>query len=286
MPPATLRGQILADRTKLAAIELVDAEQPDLETIANDHAIRGLGRSGSLIMARVERRLSTLNQLIRERLRLEKDEKEYPLTAEDEETWNNELLESIAELTVDQEKRLLLQLDDDCQRILGAASKPIIDEVSQRIAKVRYLAIREVGMMKDERQHRKKATPPPAPPAITLNISHSQIAGLNVGGTVGYIETTVNVLQTSGADKLAAAVKALTEAIPGSSLSNEEKRDYLDLVSAMADELARPQEKQRLGVLKSVGQNLNSILAHASEVYALYEGLKVIVRTTTGYELP
>src|SRR6266487_3125765 len=42
---------------------------------------------------------------------------------------------------------------------------------------------------------------------ITLNISNNQITGLNVGGTVGSIQATVNSLQTAGADKLAEALK-------------------------------------------------------------------------------
>jgi len=277
----------LAERTKLAAFTLVDAERPDLERIENEHAVKGLGRSGALLMARHERRLRTLEELVRERIRLEKDEAEYPLAPEDEETWNDELLETIMELTKDQEARLRQAFEEDCRRILGSASETLIDAASDPINKRRLLAIREVEIMKDERAHRKEATPPPAPSSVTLNISHSQIAGLNIGGTVGSIEATVNNLQTAGSAQLAEAIKKLAEAIPGSDgLKADDKRGSLELVSAMGDELARPPEKRRLTVLRNAARDLKALLVHTGELYAMYEGLKPIVKAATGVDLP
>src|SRR5215470_527646 len=270
MPPRTRRGSILAERTKLTAFTLVDVERPDLERIENDHAVKGLGRSGALLMARHERRLRTLEELVRERIRLEKDEAEYPLAPEDEEAWNDELLETIMELTKDQEARLRQAFEEDCRRILGSASETLINAASDPINKRRLLAIREVEIMKDERAHRKEATPPLAPSSVTLNISHSQIAGLNIGGTVGSIEATVNNLQTAGSAQLAEAIKKLAEAIPGSDgLRADDKRGSLELVSAMGDELARPPEKRRLTVLRNAARDLKALLVHTGELYAM-----------------
>jgi len=151
-----------------------------------------------------------------------------------------------------------------------------------RFRKLRDEYHHEADIMKGEREHAAKIPPPP--PIITLNISQSQIAGLNVGGTVGTIQATVNSLQTAGAEKLAEALKALAEAIPrANTLPDEAKRESLELVSVMGDELAG---QRRHVILRSIGETLKGLLVHAGEAYGAYETVKVAVKLTTGYDLP
>jgi hypothetical protein len=280
------RGQILSERVKLMALRRVEAEARDLEMIANKHAARGTGQSGANLVERHERRLQTLKELLAERLRLEQAEKEYPLAPEDEDRWYPDLLETILLIIHDQEARLYRELEADCGRILGGPLQPFLEEVKGKINKLRLEYIREVEIMKSEREHRKKIPPSAEPPSITLNISRSQIAALNVGGTVGTIEANLTSLQTAGEQKIADALKALAEAIAGeASLSSAEKRESLEHASAMGEELARPQDQQRPGVLRTVAGGLVGLIRHADKVYAVYEMVKAAAKGS-GYDLP
>ena len=279
------RGQILSERIKLKALALVQAEGPDLEVIQNENTVKGLGRSGATIVQRHDRRLRTLEELLAERIRLEK---EHPLAPEDEERWYSDLLETLMLINHDQQARLYRELEADTQRILGRSSEPFVGEVKPRLNQLSYLYLEEAELMKAEREHRKEVLPATVAPVqnITLNINNSQVAGLNVAGTVDNIQATVNSLQAAGAEKLAEALKALAEAIPASpSLSDREKRESLELVSAVGDELARPPEQRRVSVLKGIGNSPRTTLSSTGKLYALYEVVKLAARVWTGQDL-
>ena len=276
------RGQILSEKIKLLAQRLVEAELPDFERIANEHAARGLARSSMVIVQRHERRLRTLDELLAERVRLEKT---YPLAPEDQEQWYPDFQETLLLIVRDQEGRLIRELTDDCHRFLGANAEPFVTEAEEKINRLRLNYLREAEIMEAEREHAKKI-PAPTPASITLNISQSQIAGLNVGGVVGTIQANLTSLQTSGEQKIADALKSLAEAIAGeASLDDATKRESLECVSAIGEELARPKGERRLTVLRSVGAGLVGLIRHADKVYAVYEILKAAARAS-GYDLP
>jgi hypothetical protein len=100
------RGEILAEKVGLLAQRLVEAEGPDLEVIANKAAFEGRGRSGGVVWDRHERRLRTLTELLTERIRLEKDERDYPLASEGEGTWLYDLRIATNEIIDQQATRL------------------------------------------------------------------------------------------------------------------------------------------------------------------------------------
>jgi hypothetical protein len=144
----------------------------------------------------------------------------------------------------------------------------------------------EADLMKGEREYRKKA-PPAAPPAnIVLNISHSEVVGLNVAGVVDTLQASQTTIQTRGEQGIAEALKALAESIASdAALSNEAKADSLAHVSAMGEELARPPKERRAGVLRTMAGGLVGLIGHADKVYAVYEIFKTAARAG-GYELP
>jgi hypothetical protein len=280
------RGEILAQRTRLFEVRLVGAEEPDLQVINNDHAARGMGRSGSVVQQRHERRLQTLKAILAERIRLEKDVQEYPLTPADETTWFVDLQESLGRIVSDQERRLANALMADYEMILGSGGSSVVQDAVRQIQKLGNEYLYEAEVINGEREHRKKALPAPPPSNIVLNISNSQIAGLNVAGVVGTLEASLTTIQTGGERGIAEALKALAEAIAAdSALSNEVKAESLAHVSAMGEELARPPEQRRVGVLRTLAGGLVGLIGHADKVFAVYEILKTAAGAA-GYELP
>jgi hypothetical protein len=140
--------------------------------------------------------------------------------------------------------------------------------------------------MKGEREHRKKAPPTPPPANVVLNISHSQVVGLNVAGAVNTLQASLTTIQTGGEQGIAEALKALAEAIAAdTTLADGAKADSLAHVSAMGEELARPPEQRRGSVLGTIAGGLVALIVHADKVYAAYEILRTAARAS-GYELP
>jgi hypothetical protein len=271
----------------LFAVRVVDAETLDLEAINNEHAARGMGRSGALVQQRHERRLQTLKSILVARIRLERDLEEYPLTREDEETWFPDLQESLIGILRDQGQRLSDHLVADEALALGrGALRAYSEDAATQINQLRLEYLYEANLMKGEREHRKKA-PPAAPPAnIVLNISQSQVAGLNVAGVVGTLQASLTTIQTGGEQRIAEALKALAEAIAAdAALSNGAKAESLAHVSAMGEELSKPPEQRRPGVLRTMAGGLVGLIVHTDKVYAAYEILKTAAGAA-GYALP
>ncbi len=279
------RGEILVERIELLAMRLVEREAPDLQIIANEHAARGMGNSSAVIQQRHERRLRTLRELLAERIRLER---ELPLAPEDDGTWLFDLRVAVVEIIDHQGARLLRDLIEDCRLILGGTSEPISGDAKKQLDRLRFEYLSEADIMAGEREHQKKIPPPPAAPSnITIHIGdHAQIAGLNVGGVVQGIQATVNNLLGSGGEKLAEVLKDLTETIAAeATLSREAKREALEQVSAIGEELARPPDQRRPSVLRSVANTLVGLTGHADKVYAVYEILRTAAKAS-GYDLP
>jgi hypothetical protein len=280
------RGEILAERIRLEAMRLAEREALDLQIIANEHATRGMFSSGSNISQRHERRLRTLRTLLTERIRLEKT---LPVAPEDEATWSRDLRVAIVEITDREDERILRELAEDCKRMTGGISEPISADAKKQLDRLRGEYLSEVDVVASEREYQKKIPPPPpaAPSNITINIGdHAQIAGLNVSGMVQSIQATVNNLQGSGGEQLAEALKDLTETIATeATLTREAKREALEQVSAIGEELARPPDQRRPSVLRSVANTLVGLIGHADKVYAVYEILKAVAKAN-GYDLP
>jgi hypothetical protein len=123
---------------------------------------------------------------------------------------------------------------------------------------------------------------------ITLNVSHSSVSNLNLGTQVGQIQTIVSGLEGKGLPELAAAVKTLTESIldaPPQILKDSSRRDAVEVMATIGEEIAKPVESRSPGVLRALGTNLLGLVGHVDKVAAAYELLKAGAKTQ-GIELP
>jgi hypothetical protein len=232
------------------------------------------------------RYLSDLEYLLSMRLRIEK---ETGLAPEEERTWHSELIACIYRICDETAKKLFR----DLKALKGQEFVPNIvgpereEEVTREIQRFRDRALLEADIMSSEREHERRVPPsPPSAPSIYVQISQSQIAGLNVGGAVGSIQATVESLQTAGEAKIAESLKALTEAIAADdALTDSAKRESLEVVAAMGDELTKPQKDRRPGVVSAMGRGLLGLFENSSKVYASYQILKTALQAA-GISLP
>jgi len=152
--------------------------------------------------------------------------------------------------------------------------------------KFRDRSEREAKIVKGKRDLRRR-TAKPTDTSISLNINKSTIASLNLGTVVGNLQANVSVLQDAGQKDLARALSSLAQALTDSQTLNEEqKREGIEMVAALGDELAKPEAERKSSVAKLVAQRLGQVVRRASEVAGAYELLKVAVRSSIGIELP
>lgn len=279
----TLREKLLTDRAKLVEVRSEAEEQRALQVIAHDFTVKGLGRSGGFVEACHERRVSTLQDVLAERLKLERTQ---PVAPEDVASWYDALVENIREIAGRATERLLSAAESDWNRALGGRLpgelrtrfEESIDQIQQE-----YLA--EARLLREERRL-PRAAHSAGTTMITINISQSQVAALNLGQVIGNIEGTVSGLNAAGHRDLAEAIKTLTEVIAAeASLSEAGKREAVELVSALGEELARPPQDVRPGLLQTVAGRLGQIVSAIASAHGAYEALKLTARAA-GYELP
>jgi hypothetical protein len=278
----TDRAEMLAKEVDLAASRAYVPEQSDLTEILNNHAVRGMAMSGANIQVRHERRWTTVADLLALRLRLER---ETPLLTENETSWYERLVACIGRIAAREQERLLNALDQDYRRFGGG---PLPDswrgQILNDFDRLRSQYLSEAEILHDRRA--LEAQMPKPPTAITLNISQSSIANLNLGSQVGQIQSTVGNLHERGLQEIAAAIKGLTESIVGEAgLADVPKREAVEMVSAISEEIAKPPAERRTSVLRVVSTGLWEIVKHVDKLAAAYELVKAAARSQ-GLELP
>jgi len=276
------RGEMFAKEVDLAASRAHGPEERDLEIIVNEHASRGMATSGANIQTRHERRWRTVAELLAFRLRLEQ---ETPLLAEDETSWYERLVACIDRIVGQEQDRLLHALDQDYRRFVGG---PLSDswrgQVLREFEALRSQYLKEAEIRRDRRALEAKMPKPPT--GITLNISQSSIANLNLGSQVGQIQSVVGGLHEKGLQEIAAAIKELTESIVSEArLADTPKREAVEMVSAISEEIAKPQAERRTSVLRMASNGLWEIVKHVDKLAAAYELVKAAARSQ-GIELP
>jgi hypothetical protein len=111
-------------------------------------------------------------------------------------------------------------------------------------------------------------------PNMNINISNSTVGNLNLGEQIGNINTAVHILAATNDERakdVAEALKQLTEAISvAPQLSPAQKKENLELLSALATEAQKPQEQRAFGVVKSVVAGLGSALSTAGTLSDLW----------------
>ena len=107
------RAEILAERVQLMASRVQDQEVADLAVILSEHAQRGVIQSSMTVQRRYYRRLETVDALLAERIRLER---EHPLAPEDQDTWHGHLRANIDYIIDHEAARIYQALEADSQR--------------------------------------------------------------------------------------------------------------------------------------------------------------------------
>jgi hypothetical protein len=84
---------------------------------------------------------------------------------------------------------------------------------------------------------------------VTLNISNSQIANLNLDRVIGDLNGSIQILTSAGQSELVDAVKQLTEAIGASALAD--KKEMLENLAHVSQQAALPAESRKMGTVKA-----------------------------------
>ncbi len=273
----TPRSKLLSDRVKLAEAQAEQPEARALEMIANELTAQGTGRSGALVMARHERRVETVRSLLAERLRLER---EYPLGSADVTSWYDDLVEDINGII----NRNVAQLERGLRKDWGELG-PEPDAVARQFGdEIDRLRRHHLGKADIIRQERQLETPKlTTPSSLTLNISGSQIASLNLGQIIGDIQATVSGLNAAGQPEIAEALKRLAEAVAADPALDElQKRETVEVVADLGDEFAKDRRPSRL---RAFGARVGQLVTGTSAAYGAYQALKAAL-LAAGVELP
>lgn len=122
----------------------------------------------------------------------------------------------------------------------------------------------------EERQGKRQARP-----AMTINISQSTVATLNLGTVVGELNSSIQTLTNAGQDDLAKSIQQLTEAITASLHSEEPlRKDLLEHLALVSAEAALPAERRKMGPLRSSIGILRSSLSVATELFTLWQAVE------------
>jgi hypothetical protein len=272
------RWEVLSKEVEVAFSRAQESEERDLGMITSEYAARGLARSGAVIQAHHERRVCTLRALLDVRLRMER---ETPLAPEDEDAWYRELVASVDGIMERETARLLDALDKDSARFGGGGPLPpswrnqIIDDLQ----KIREQYLKESEIVRD-RLALEAQVPKPAPAAsITLNVSQSQIANLNLGTMIGNIQNAVGGLQEKGLQQLAGAIKELAEAVVDeAALTDKAKQEAVETISVIGEEAAKPEPQRRLGILRLAGSALWELVKNVDKLQTAYNTVKEILK--------
>lgn len=105
---------------------------------------------------------------------------------------------------------------------------------------------------------------------------HGNNSGLINNGTIGAIENNLSVLSSID-QTLATTIKALTEAVLASELTQPEKQEAADLLASVSAEVAKtPEKRSPVPVLKAIGGALDKLLTRVPGAVALW---KVVAET-------
>lgn len=117
---------------------------------------------------------------------------------------------------------------------------------------------------------------------VTMNISHSTIASLNLGTVIGDITASVQVLNSQGQNEqeFARAIQALAEALAASTeVQQDRQKELLEHLSLVSEQMAYPAEKRKMGLVKSSLAKLREGLATVTALAGLWGQAEHVLKT-------
>ncbi len=131
------------------------------------------------------------------------------------------------------------------------------------------------------------AIPPPPSSGDTLtfnniNVDRSTIGTINTG-FISNLDTSITLMQSSGEDKLADAVKELTQAIYDSKEVNDDLKNeiYEQLQFLIAQATAEP-ENRSIGVAKGILTGIRGAISVAAGLLAIWDKVELLLKTALG----
>jgi hypothetical protein len=142
---------------------------------------------------------------------------------------------------------------------------------------------REINFISSEMEHAVGIPPvlpryPERPRAVVLsgttlnniNIHRSVVGSVNTG-VVERVDVAVSVALGEGQTEVAAALKAITEAVASSSaLQKDQKDEALEILATLSEDLTSPPERRRKSMAKTISARLATVLSVAADLTQLW----------------
>ena len=135
----------------------------------------------------------------------------------------------------------------------------------------------------------RRHAPPPRPPVILAGSTFHNInnTNRNVGvvtpGDLQQVDTAVSVIAKSGDTQLARILKLLTETVLAhGALSDAQRREAVEILSAIASEATQPKDCRRAGVARPLIARLREALAVSADLATVAQAAIPILSAAFG----
>jgi hypothetical protein len=113
---------------------------------------------------------------------------------------------------------------------------------------------------------------------ITIHVSGNANI-INLGAVLGDVKASVQALERNNARDIGEAVSKLAEAIQASAeLSDATRRDYLEHLATVSEQVAKPPEQRRIATFTNAISNLASIVSAGAKLAPIYEQLMGLLK--------
>ncbi len=122
---------------------------------------------------------------------------------------------------------------------------------------------------------------------MSINITNSNVANLNLGEQIGQIESVVQAIaakNTNEDQKFAEAVRSLTEAIKkDTQLGDPEKKEAAQVLTEIAEQAQAPPEQRSSGKLKALLAGFPTMISVAANLVELWGSFGPVIRGYFGF---
>lgn len=130
--------------------------------------------------------------------------------------------------------------------------------------------------------------PPPAPVIVqggafhNINIKDSNVGVVNTGN-LHQVDTAVSVIEKAGDKQLASVIKVMTETmLRHPSFTEAQKKEGVEVISALASEATQPKEQRRAGVARPLIARLRELLSVSADLATIAQTAIPILSTAFG----
>ncbi len=126
----------------------------------------------------------------------------------------------------------------------------------------------------------------PKRPEVVLNITDSNVAGLNLGSVMGNIQAFVVSLQNEGNPDLARALKQLIEAVAATEALGAERTEVIESLTTIGEHAVLPQSQRRPGLVRTLMNSLGATLAHVANLAQIWSAVGPMIARHFGLPWP